>query len=586
MQIRMKISTPSRPSESNEERLGLPTVSIPRGTRRALQRKILSRRCVPLPRKLRRHLARSLAGAGLLLTFAQGIDAATITVTTNKPGIKADGKCSLDEAIANANDDAATYPDCSAGSGADIIVLPQSSSIKFTSSDYLTVNSPIVIQGNSSKITAKKSKTTFAFVGVGAGGDLTVQNLTITGFTNGALLNRGGILRITNSTVSGQARGTIYNNHALYIEGSTISGNTGGTGGGVTNHYGSVNIINSTISHNVANNGFGGGIYNRSGTITINNSTISNNATFAPKYYSSFGGGIFNAFGYVGIFDSTVSGNTVIGGAANKSGYHFSGVGGGIENAYATLVIHDSTISGNKAVGGPGGHGVSGAIDNVEGTVSIENSTISGNASIGGGSGGIARGGAIRNTQDMLIVNSTISDNQAIPGKPVKGFVVSGTGGGIYNLHHLTIQNSTVTGNRATYGGGIWNAISLSARLTLERSIVSGNQASKFSEIYSYPSGLYAVITVDDFNLFGTNNDPGVFGFTPGPSDIIPAAGVMIGDILDPLADNGGPTLTHALVPGSPAIDAAPVDADCPAEDQRGAGRPQGAMCDIGAFER
>jgi hypothetical protein len=60
----------------------------------------------------------------------------------------------------------------------------------------------------------------------------------------------------------------------------------------------------------------------------------------------------------------------------------------------------------------------------------------------------------------------------------------------------------------------------------------------------------------------------------------------MIGDILAPRADNGGPTLTHALVPCSPAIDAAPVDADCPATDQRGNARPQGAMCDIGAFEK
>ena len=60
----------------------------------------------------------------------------------------------------------------------------------------------------------------------------------------------------------------------------------------------------------------------------------------------------------------------------------------------------------------------------------------------------------------------------------------------------------------------------------------------------------------------------------------------MIGGILAPLADNGGPTLTHALVPDSPAIDASPVDAECAATDQRGNARPQGAMCDIGAFEK
>jgi len=84
----------------------------------------------------------------------------------------------------------------------------------------------------------------------------------------------------------------------------------------------------------------------------------------------------------------------------------------------------------------------------------------------------------------------------------------------------------------------------------------------------------------------GTNGNPGVNGFSPGASDIIPAAGITITRILAPLADNGDPTLTHALVPGSPAIDAAPNDAECPSEDQRGVSRPQGAQCDIGAFER
>ena len=56
---------------------------------------------------------------------------------------------------------------------------------------------------------------------------------------------------------------------------------------------------------------------------------------------------------------------------------------------------------------------------------------------------------------------------------------------------------------------------------------------------------------------------------------------------LGPLADNGGPTQTHALLPGSPAIDGVAFDApnDCPAADQRGVPRPQGAACDMGAVE-
>jgi Ca2+-binding RTX toxin-like protein len=101
---------------------------------------------------------------------------------------------------------------------------------------------------------------------------------------------------------------------------------------------------------------------------------------------------------------------------------------------------------------------------------------------------------------------------------------------------------------------------------------------------YTGPYGV-APVYADNFNLFGTNDDAGVVGFTPGPKDIIPAAGVMLADILDPLDENGGPTATHALAFGSPASDASPVDKDCALTGQRGVLRPQGSACDIGAFE-
>src|SRR5678815_940158 len=76
-------------------------------------------------RRLQHRMAWSLAGAALLLALGQGMaTAATITVTTNDPRAIADGQCSLIEAINNANNDAATFPDCAAGSGVDTIVLP------------------------------------------------------------------------------------------------------------------------------------------------------------------------------------------------------------------------------------------------------------------------------------------------------------------------------------------------------------------------------------------------------------------------------------------------------------------------------
>src|SRR6185369_4618912 len=105
--------------------------ALPRGTRRSLQRKLArAKELVSLQPEWQRKLAGSLAGAALLLALAQSAGAATITVTTNIPDINdGDGKCSLIEAIINANNDAATHPDCAAGSGRNTILLPNDSTI-------------------------------------------------------------------------------------------------------------------------------------------------------------------------------------------------------------------------------------------------------------------------------------------------------------------------------------------------------------------------------------------------------------------------------------------------------------------------
>jgi hypothetical protein len=118
--------------------------------------------------------------------------------------------------------------------------------------------------------------------------------------------------------------------------------------------------------------------------------------------------------------------------------------------------------------------------------------------------------------------------------------------------------------------------------LTLNRSLVSGTMAAHGREINST-----ATVTADNFNLFGANGDPRVVGFTPGLTDIVPARGVRVRKILERLKDNGGPTKTHALKPGSPALDVIPfTDPSCAGKDQRGVNRPQGTGCDIGAVER
>ncbi len=475
--------------------------ALPRGARRVLQRRLArSGEMTMVPPVWRMKLARTLAGAALLLAIAQGAQAATITVNTTIPKINsADGLCSLIEAIINANDDAATHSDCVAGSGADVIQLPAASTHTVTNKfiNYYgatglpTITSQITIAGNGGKIAGKKGAS-FRLIAVESSGDLTLSNVTVSGGSQ----NHGG---------------AIFNYGTLTINDSTITGSKAGLGGGIFNGSTAVLTIDGgTISKNTAV--YGGGVYDHSGAVSITNSTITGNKAIVD------GGGIYEYAGTLDIAYSTISKNT--------SGRD----GAGMHNRDSAATITYSRISGNQT--GFFGYG----------------------------------GGIYDRSSETLVENSTISGNKAA------------AGGGVYNRATLTVSNSTISKNNAGDGGGIFTA----RDLTLKRSLISGNQAFFGREIDRF-SG---TVTRDNYNLFGANNYDGVRGFSPGASDIVPGSGVFISAIMAPLAANGGPTQTHALVTGSPAIDAAPADGDCPAGDQRGVARPQGVSCDIGAFER
>ena len=232
------------------------------------------------------------------------------------------------------------------------------------------------------------------------------------------------------------------------------------------------------------------------------------------------------------------------------------------------LTLQSVTLSGGSSSGRGGG------VFNF-GTLTIENSTISGNTA--------DDGGGVFNWYGILTIeNSTISGNRAHDG------------GGVFNSAGvLTITNSTVSGNVANEAGGLFNSFfdygfgPSAATLTLNNSLIAGNQATVAPEIENN-----SIVTADNFNLFGADGNAGVVGFTPGPTDIVPASGVTVADILGPLKNNGGPTQTHALVADSPAINAANpggcVDSAGAllATDQRGFPRPfNGTICDIGSYE-
>jgi len=236
-----------------------------------------------------------------------------------------------------------------------------------------------------------------------------------------------------------------------------------------------------------------------------------------------------------------------------------------------TLSIIESgflVAAGNEAAFGGG---VSAGSDWGGGLFDLTASTISGNHAASGGGIGAYYG-------EILARQSTISGNTA-----------DADGGGVYFYDpgygiNVTLTNVTVSGNTAGgEGGGILTQGEFSS-LTLSHTIVSGNDAPVAPEISAAPT---VPTWVNGYNVVGYDGDMRSVGLTLGVNDIVPAAGVLLEDVLAPLADNGGPTPTHALVPGSPALDTIPTsDANClGTTDQRGVARPVGAGCDTGSYE-
>ena len=220
-----------------------------------------------------------------------------------------------------------------------------------------------------------------------------------------------------------------------------------------------------------------------------------------------------------------------------------SGVSGGIFYG-GTLTVSRITVIGNSATNTGGGIGDGGT----HGTLTVNDSTITGNTAGN-------TGGGIRNSGTLIVNNSTITGNTA-----------GNTGGGIRNSGSATINDSTITDNTAgNTGGGTGKA-------TMKNTIVTGNS----------PNDCTSPVVSLGHNL----DSDGSCGLA-GVGDISNA-----NPLLGPLADNGGPTFTQALLPGSPAIDAGGTDCPPPATDQRGSARGVDgngdtvAACDIGAFER
>jgi hypothetical protein len=214
-------------------------------------------------------------------------------------------------------------------------------------------------------------------------------------------------------------------------------------------------------------------------------------------------------------------------------------------------MVSNSTLSGNSATYG-------GGIYNDHGILTVSNSTLSGNSATYDG------GGIYNSFYSVTVSNSTFSGNSAGFGS------FSGLGGAIYNQATLILSNCTFSGNsaaptRSGIGGGIYN---IGGLLHAWNNIIADNTASSGPDLWGYLGSL-------GHNLIGSTG--GAAGFDP--TDLL-----NVRPLLGPLQNNGGPTQTMALLPGSPAIDAGDTTG-APDTDQRGFPRIVGGTIDIGAFE-
>lgn len=286
------------------------------------------------------------------------------------------------------------------------------------------------------------------------------------------------------------------------------------------------------------------------GTVNISGITIQNGISSGIGGAIPVGAGIRNQGSALNITRSILTNNTGGGAIANMAG--------------GALTIADTVIVSNSSLAGGGG------IISLSGVITIASSAIISNIT----SGANVEGGGIALSGDLVMTNSTLSDNRA-----------TGDGGGIavvggsLSLNNVTIANNTADSDNDGVGDGGGIAVDPEGAVVFRNTIIGGN--TDRSEQAPDCSG---TLESRGYNLISVAAGCAIEGVTDGN---------LIG--VDPrigtLRNNGGATLTHALLPGSPAIEGGnplpPGSGEnaCETTDQRGVSRPQWVRCDIGAFE-
>jgi hypothetical protein len=355
---------------------------------------------------------------------------------------------------------------------------------------------------------------------------------------------------------------TIVDSH--FLSNATYSSTSGGGALRITGNWAST-IITSSFIGNIASGGSGGAIASSGRGLTITDCVLTDNQAF-------LGGAI--AGSALTITRSKISNNEAIGQYAAGGGIYVEG----------GITITQSEVSGNTVIGNVGSGG--GIYVRSTSYITISSSTISSNSIVGASGRG---GGLYLGYNDAIIVSSTISGNQLMG---------IGDGAGIFSTKELTVQYSTISNNRIGNELSRGAGMSISAVSKISHSIIAANFAGTSASDIRVPNNGQPTLR---FSLLGSNAgtglNPAPVGSPDANGNLIGTASNPINPMLGPLADNGGPTNTHALLTGSPAINAGDPNLvlghnDVPEFDQRGApfarirlARGANGRIDIGAYE-
>jgi len=546
------------------------------------------------------------------LALPQATPAATFTVNSTRddndisPGdgvcVTAGHDCTLRAAIREAN----------ALAGTDTITLPagrfplliQGATEDAGMTGDLDITDDVVINGAGETATIIDGKRIDRVFDVHSAAHVTLSGLTITNGQPGRYEDAGGMLNVgsvmlvnvsffRNRAGSGfGSAGGLLNSgsatltHVTFLQnrasdthcsGSNYNCNDeAGSIGGMWN-WGTATLTDVSFRANRAGDGSDGGTGGQVGALLNDGDVVLTDVTFhanrAGDDFEGGSGGAMDNSGTATLTRVTFTHNRA--GNASSPGYGFGGDGGGLLNE-GTATLNDVTFFGNRAGRGgndPGGGygGVGGGINN-DGTLNVTNATFDGNRAGSVRFGIAGDGGGIFDAGTTTLTNVTLTRNRAGNGQGYAG----GSGGGLNTGGTMTLTNVTLALNRAgksrNYKGG---GNQLAGFPTLINSIIFG-PGNSCSDNYGASASASSL---------GHNLDSGSSCQLSGPGDLSntdPRLEPLRAGM--PLQNHGGFTPTLALRAGSPAIDAGDNTA-CPATDQRGVARPQGAACDIGAYE-